>query len=49
MRKPKMQLTASEQQWLDAYRQALRNQFADAVEEVLKTRAFTLPIKEILS
>jgi len=35
MHKRKMQLTASEQQWLDAYRQSLRDQFADAVEEVL--------------
>ena len=35
MRKRKMQLTASEQQWLDGYRQALRDQFADAVEQVL--------------
>ena len=35
MRKRKMQLTKTEQQWLDAYRQALRNEFLDAVEEVL--------------
>jgi predicted nucleotidyltransferase len=30
-----MQLTASEQKWLNAYRQALRDEFAEAVEEVL--------------
>jgi hypothetical protein len=35
MRKRKMQLTKTEQHWLDAYRQALRNEFLDAVEEVL--------------
>src|SRR5262249_3690233 len=35
MRKRKMELTPSEQQWLEAYRQALQDQFADAVEEVL--------------
>jgi predicted nucleotidyltransferase len=35
MRRSKMQLRGSEQQWLDAYRQALRDQFADAVEQVL--------------
>ena len=35
MPKRQMQLTASEQQWLDAYRKALQDQFSDAVEELL--------------
>lgn len=30
-----MQLTASEQAWLDAYREALRTQFAEAVDAVV--------------